>query len=458
MMAGGSNWSAPKWFGPMPGRREAHAMAWMALAAGVILCVASVVLGFQGRTFMGRALGGDFIGFYTIGKILNTYPAARIYDLDLAVRLQHEILPSMDKTQMLVFGQAPYIAWLFRPFALLPYAWAYVAWLGFSAALYIAGLRLLFGAVRLTQEDRKTGFLLALSWAPFLFETWIGGQMAAVVFFIWALFLWCLKNDWRFLAGLALSLCLFKPTLVALPAAMLFIGARRWRVAGGLAVGAAGMALISIATVGLEGCRAWAGMLAFIAQAATGAGDAWHRAKYVDMAAFFHLLLGTQAIAAAILMIFVAVAAVGALGLVWWRAGALASNELWAATLCCTLVVNQYATIYDTVLAVAAVALLAAKRAEWPDKDREAFAGWLVLLYMIPWITQSFAEFLHLQLITVILAGFGVWALRLANRSLGLSGTPKLTHSKTTREESTTTSQLQPWAAGRFKVRSRGLP
>ncbi len=56
---------------------------------------------------MGRALGGDFVGFYTIGKILRAYPAARIYDLELAVKLQHAILPSMPATQMLVFGQAP---------------------------------------------------------------------------------------------------------------------------------------------------------------------------------------------------------------------------------------------------------------------------------------------------------------------------------------------------------------
>lgn len=438
-----------RYFGPMPGRREAHAMAWTALTAGVILCAASVLLGFQGRTFMGRALGGDFVGFYAIGKILNTYPAARIYDLELAVRLQHAILPSMPATQMLVFGQAPYIAWLFRPFALLPYAWAYVAWLGFSAALYVAGLKALFGALRLTREDRKTGFLLALSWAPFLFETWIGGQMAAVVFFIWALVLCCLQSDRRFLAGLVLSLCLFKPTLVALPAAMLLIG-RRWRVAGGLAVGSAMVALASLGTVGWEGCRAWAGMLAFNAQTVAGSGDAWHRAKYVDMGAFFHLLLGKHATAAAIVMIIVGVAAVGALGRVWWSAAASASNELWAATLCFTLVVNVYAPIYDSVLAVAAVALVAAKRERLPEKDRETFAFWLLLLYMIAWLTQSFAEFLHLQLITAVLAGFGVWTLRLAYRSTAKSETLRLTHSKTKGEESTTTYQLLPRAAGRF--------
>ena len=130
--------------GPLPGRREAHALAWLALTAGVILCAVSVMLGFEGRTFLGRPLGGDFVEFYTVGKILNNYAPARIYDLKLAVGLQHAALPGMPDTQMLVFGQAPFIGWLFRPFALLPYAWAYVAWLVFSAALYIAALSILF--------------------------------------------------------------------------------------------------------------------------------------------------------------------------------------------------------------------------------------------------------------------------------------------------------------------------
>jgi alpha-1,2-mannosyltransferase len=438
----------------MPGRREAHAMAWMAITAGVILCGVSVVLGFHGRPFMGRPLGGDFVEFYTIGKILNTYPAPRIYDLDLAVKLQHEILPSMAKTQMLVFGQAPYVGWLFRPFALLPYAWGYVAWLGFSAALYVAGLKALFGAVGLNREDRKTGYLLALSWAPFLFETWIGGQMASVVFLIWALFLWFIGNKWQFLAGLVLSLCLFKPTLVALPAAMLLVS-RRWRVIGGLAAGGLGMALISLATVGSDGFRAWIGMLAFGAQVATQAGDAWHRAKSVDLTAFVHLLLG-DGLFTAILLILLGGAALGVLGRAWWRKDELAGNELWAATLCFTLVVSPYAPIYDTVLAVAAVALVAAKRQEQSEKDRAAFGAWFLLLYMVPWLTQSFAEFLHLQLITIVLAGFGGWALRLAYESTGKPGTLRLTHSKTRGEESTMTHQLQPSVAGRFWVRSRG--
>ena len=420
-----------RWFGPMPGRREAHALAWIALVVGILLCSVSVVLGFAGRTFLGRPLGGDFVEFYTIGKILNTDLPARVYDLRLATGLQHATLPSMPDTQMLVFGQAPFIASLFRPFALLPYAWAYVTWLGFSAALYIAGLALLFRTLRLNAEDRKTGFLLALSSTPFLFETWIGGQMSVVAFFIWVLFFWCLERDWRFLAGFALALCLFKPTLVALPVLMLVLG-RRWRVLGGFAGGGLAMAALSIATVGLDGCLAWFRALTMNGNALTTRGEAWHEAKYVDLVAFFRLLLGNPATLGAVVSVSVAVIAVSWLGLAWWRSdsaasvGFTANRPLWAATLCFMLVASPYVPIYDAILLVIAVALVAA--------SGQATAGWLLALYLVPWVTQSFAEFLHLQLLTVALAGFGIRALQLAE-------TTSVSYFKPRQEKGTMTGQ-----------------
>ena len=432
-----------RWLGPLPGRREAHALAWIALAIGVILCGVSVVFGMEGRTFLGRPLGGDFIEFYSIGKILNNYQPARVYDLQLATVLQHVALPSMPETQMLVFGQAPFIASLFRPFALLPYAWAYVAWLGFSAGLYIASLALLFRTVHLDAQDRKTGFLLALSSTPFLFETWIGGQMSVVVFFIWALFFWCLENDRRLIAGFVLALCLFKPTLVALPAIMLLVG-RRWRVLGGFAAGGVAMALLSIATVGLEGCRAWLGALAMNGHIVARAGEASHQAKYVDLLAFSHLLFPAWPIMADIVSAVVAVIAVGWLGLAWWTSDLSSTDlRLWAATLCFTLVANPYVPIYDVILVVAAVALVL--------DNREALAGWIILLYMVPWLSQSFAEFLHVQLITLALAAFGIWVLKTTGKS-------SVNHSRPRQEESTIPGRLPLQATGRFQLRSRCLP
>lgn len=413
-----------RWLGPMPGRREAHAIAWIALAIGVTLCGVSVKLGFEGRSFLGRPLGGDFVEFYTIGKILNNYAPARIYDLRLATNLQHASLPTMAETQMLVFGQAPFIAALFRPFALLPYAWAYVAWLVFSAGLYATGLSILFRTLGLNARDRTTGFLLALSATPFLFETWIGGQMSVVVFFIWTLFFWCLENDHPVLGGFILAFCLFKPTLVALPVLMIIVG-RRWHVLVGSAAGVLTMALLSLSTVGIAGCRAWFEALAMNGNTAAKAGEAWHLAKYVDILAFGHLLFGSWSGAADTAAIVISLVALIWLGAAWWQSDRREINWLlWVATLCFTLVFNAYTPIYDSILMVCAVALAVSVR--------QVPAGWLVALYLVPWITQSFAEFLHLQIMTVALAGFGIQMLERA-------GLPKLSPFRPGQEESTMT-------------------
>ncbi len=138
--------------------------------------------------------------------------------------------------------------------------------------------------------------------------------------------------------------------------------------------------------------------------------EAAHQAKYVDILAFSHLLFGNWLALADIFSIAVAVMALGWLGLEWWRSdSSVMDRPLWAATLCFALVVNPYVPIYDAVLLVVAVALAASAR--------QALAFWLLLLYMIPWVTQSFAEFLHLQLMTLAMAGFGIWVLETASRT-----------------------------------------
>jgi hypothetical protein len=52
--------------------------------------------------------------------------------------------------------------------------------------------------------------------------------------------------------------------------------------------------------------------------------------------------------------------------------------------------------------------------------------AWLLLLYMAAWITQSMAEFLHLQIFTLLLAGFGAWSLQMAYHPTGKLRVPAM--------------------------------
>jgi uncharacterized membrane protein YhaH (DUF805 family) len=88
---------------------------------------------------------------------------------------------------------------------------------------------------------------------------------------------------------------------------------------------------------------------------------------------------------------------------------------LWAATFTWTLLINIYAPVYDTILLVPAAALIARSLADQSKKQEQAgLQVWLIVLWLAPWLTQSWADYLRLQILTIVLAGFGYWALTLA--------------------------------------------
>jgi hypothetical protein len=113
------------------------------------------------------------------------------------------------------------------------------------------------------------------------------------------------------------------------------------------------------------------------------------------------------------------VAGIAFLAVAWWQSSAwnAASRDLlWAATLAGALVCNVYTPIYDTILIGPAVILAAGAILNRGGQHREVFLGWLVLLYIVPWVTQSFAEFLRFQPFTLVLAGFSWWLLGVSRR------------------------------------------
>jgi hypothetical protein len=88
--------------------------------------------------FRTRYFGSDFAEFYVAGQILNQHGADALYDLDLQTRLFRG-LDARNQDAALWYVCAPYLAQLFRPFALLPYRIAYVAWMIVAMPIYGIG-------------------------------------------------------------------------------------------------------------------------------------------------------------------------------------------------------------------------------------------------------------------------------------------------------------------------------
>jgi hypothetical protein len=399
-----------RWFGPLPTLREASAVGLIVLAVGLTLCSLSLYHAFRGEAFLGKHAGGDFVEFYSAARILNEYGPSRLYDQTLLARVEHESAPGMAAEKNLSYVYTPCVAALFRPLARLPYAWACSLWLVGTLVVYGVCSWLLMRGFE--PACARAGWLLLCSTANFLIEDWIGGQLAVIAFVGLTLFALSLGRERRFWAGVALSLMALKPTLIAVPAAVLVLGGA-WRMLAGLASGASVIGVASLATAGWQGCLMWVQTLRAFGQDAASGRMEIPIEKYIDVNSFFRLLLRGPSRIAAAAALMTAAGLLAMLAREWWRArGAQvdAHRYLWAGTIAWTLALNLYVPIYDTV-AVGVAVVLAAGPALREATSAAALARWIMALYLAAWVTQASARWTGLQLYTLALIGFGWWAL-----------------------------------------------
>jgi hypothetical protein len=168
----------------------------------------------------------DFVQFWVTGKLVGTSllldaPGRAAWELARGIRVDY-------------FLYLPAAAWGVGPLANLPVDlafWVYVA--------VMAGAALLAAAIgaRVYQLDPRVALIVAFAWAPTLGSAALGHNEAiAVLLDLTAI--WALSRDRDAIAGVAVALLLYKPT-VALPLLGLLLLRRRW-----LALGVVGLSLV----------------------------------------------------------------------------------------------------------------------------------------------------------------------------------------------------------------------
>ncbi|MGI8959717.1 MAG: glycosyltransferase family 87 protein, partial [Bryobacteraceae bacterium] len=191
--------SWPRVLGSKPSLKDINLLSWLLLAT----IAAPLFIAHSGGEQIRVA---DFVQLYSVGRILNEYPAQDLYNYQLQQKLSHELHPLKEG----FYGPSPYppfVAILLRPFARMPYLGAYILWMLISLVLYLAGLAIVTRRFFRTDPLRRLlVFCFALGFYPFIVGTMINGQLAAIAFFSLAL---AIQEDDRarpFLSGLALSL------------------------------------------------------------------------------------------------------------------------------------------------------------------------------------------------------------------------------------------------------------
>lgn len=392
--------------------RVAATAVLVLIAAGLVVMLA--VPRPDGATWFGPNLGGDFAQFYAIGVLQDRHGVTRLYDLSLQDEILHEVVPGVPSQESYPFVYPPFVAWVVRPLARLPYRGAFLVWLTLSAAAYSAAIALMLRmSPTIAQVDRLSVWLLAWSFEPFVVECWINGQLASFGTLSVAVALACLAGGRPFMAGLALAGLGYKPTLLVLIVPMLVVG-RRGLILAGLTLGGAVLIGFSLVVAGVAVFSDFLSMMAIYGRLGGGAGSLFRTIKYVDLTAFFKLL-GLPIEVARPLAITLALPALAWLATAWWRADrhfGPSSRLAWAATLGWLTVLNVYGPVYDATLAVPGVILAAdviwrRARTETPDRDR--FRGRLGFLYGTALVSPVMAVAIGFQPATLGLIGMALF-------------------------------------------------
>jgi len=390
----------------------------------LVLVIYSIILSISfatqrsGRTIFGPQLGADFGAYYIAGTIFNHVAPDRIYDRNLHHRLYQEHFPSAPPGEELPYVNAPFFILLFPVLARLEYPLAYLVWILISLGLFVSGFTLLWRTLDDMPEDAYfVALFLAVSFMPFLVECLAGGQTSAFGFFSLAMAISCERRDRPITGGAALSLCLYKPTLLLLILPMLVI-TRRISTIAGFVIGGSLLAATSLLVVGWQGCLEYIRMLLFFTDASTSAVSGLKSWKYVDVNSFFRLLLNHHIY---LRWVFVATAFLMILPLLfsfWLRACRESKNDqslVWAGVLTWTMILNVYLGIYDTTLVVLSVLLIThvfyGRTKRFQFELTAIYKLIILLLYLVPWATQPIARLTGVQLYTIILVLFGIYQL-----------------------------------------------
>jgi alpha-1,2-mannosyltransferase len=186
-----------------------------------------------------RALSGhnDFVCFYSGGRLAFS---PGLYDAQAEMRQQREAV-GFGTTQFL-FTRPPWEAALCSLLAKLPFLPAYILWTFLGASAIFAGIAIWPGL------PRSSAYSLLAAYAPAVFAV-TNGQDVQYLLLIMAGSAALANSGMLFGAGFLLALGQFKFHLL-LPAALMLVAGRRWRV---LAGGAAGTAALAIASAWVAG-------------------------------------------------------------------------------------------------------------------------------------------------------------------------------------------------------------
>ena len=381
------------------------------LIANVALVALRFTNSTSGQSAFGYPLARDYTAFYIAGKIANERSFASAYDFDLQTREYHELLPKEPPDSQLPYVNPPFMLAAFSVLSRLPYAWSFAAWLIISFGAYAAGLWLLLRASpQLPDYARSTSLALALAFPLYIVYCWGLGQLSSIGVFCFALAIYLERTRRLLLCGLALSLCLYKPTLLILIGPMLII-TRRFKALAGLLIGSSALIATSALLVGWRGLQQYALVLYSFQQWKATATTLAQTSLYVDVRTAFKPFIDAHP-ASQVVVLAVYVGGLLLLAWAWWRLGR--NSFALPLTITWTLALNVYTPLYDASMLVIPAVLLADHLYSRDSKSLPyAFKAFILMLYILSLSYPVLANGWGFQVFTLLIIAFGIYQIRL---------------------------------------------
>ncbi|HVT89904.1 MAG TPA: glycosyltransferase family 87 protein [Tepidisphaeraceae bacterium] len=397
-------------------RRRVRRVSIAVLLTSALLLIVAVLTAKNNRTIFGPNLGGDWLAFHDAGRILNEYGPNRLYDVGLQAELYHNTLPDEPPEANLPFANAPFVAVMAAPLAKLPYIASYLAWVMISLAIFVAALMLALRAADMPRSRWTFCLIVGLSFEPLMFECIHGGQISAIGLFALTAAAFLNLSNRPLSAGLALAVCIYKPTL--LPIVLIMLAAcRQWRVLGGFMIGSLLLGIFCLLAVGLEATFDYLRILASYAGLCPGpiSNGIFVTWKFIDLNSFLKLL-GTDRIWIALVMLAAAIEVTRGARLLWNTPVAPGTDDLrmaWACALSCTLVLNVYVGIYDSVLILPSLFITTAVVLRRAEEVPSMLRLLMACAFVLPWCSQIMAREMGFQPFTLALLAIGAMQFQL---------------------------------------------
>jgi hypothetical protein len=355
----------------------------------------------------GNLKGTDFLHFYTLGMLAAAHRGADLYHMNAQAMVVVQRVPEAVGIRYLPL-YAPQVSLLFAPLAHLSYGGALALWLGFSAALYAACCYSVWRACpNLRDEGRLV--VLAAAGSPAFFHLIAWGQTSALALGCFTLGFLLLRARCPFLTGLVLGCLIFKPQL-GLAAVVVFAAIGAWKVLAGAALSAAAQLAAGILYYGMNPLYQWiheVRSLPAVLPLLEPKPYQTHclRTFWTMLVPWHDLCVGLYALSAI---------AVFAVTIACWRRGPSIPLALkYPSLLLATVLIAPHLTVYDLVILVPALLLLADwLRGQPPSPATRCLGTLLYFVYMLP-LLGPLTRWTHVQLsvIAMVASVYVVWRM-----------------------------------------------